>query len=74
MIVNNPDRTDKNLWTNNDIGSKIAVYQTGSEEDEGRKLFIGNCSMCHTHDSYKKAAYHKEIQNQNIRWEECKKD
>ena len=36
LIVNNPDRTDKNLWTDNDIGSKIAVYQTGSEEDEAR--------------------------------------
>jgi len=47
---------------------------SGSDEDEGRKLFVGNCSMCHTYDSYKKAAYHKEINSQYNRWEEWKKD
>jgi len=47
---------------------------SGSDEDEGRKLFVGNCSMCHTNDSYKKAAYHKEINSQYNRWEEWKKD
>ena len=30
--------------------------------------------MCHTYDSYKKAAYHKEINSQYNRWEEWKKD
>ena len=58
----------------NDMRTPPAALNPGSEEDEGRKLFIGKCSMCHTNDSYKKAAYHKEIQNQNNRWEEWKKD
>jgi len=44
----------------------------GTPEDEGRKLFVGNCSMCHTADSYKKGAYHKEKEAQNSRWEEWK--
>ena len=47
---------------------------TGSDEDEGRKLFVGNCSMCHSYDSYKKGAYTKEIDSQFNRWEEWKKD
>lgn len=50
------------------------TVSNGSDEDEGRKLFVGNCSMCHTNDSYKKAAYHKEINSQYNRWEEWKKD
>ena len=50
------------------------TISNGSDEDEGRKLFVGNCSMCHTNDSYKKAAYHKEINSQYNRWEEWKKD
>ncbi|MEC7837973.1 MAG: cytochrome c oxidase subunit II [Chloroflexota bacterium] len=47
---------------------------SGSDEDEGRKLFVGNCSMCHTYDSYKKGAYTKEIESQFKRWDEWKKD
>ena len=66
-------KEDFENWKN-DMRTPPAALSPGSEEDEGRKLFIGKCSMCHTNDSYKKAAYHKEIQNQNNRWEEWKKD
>ena len=69
------------VHTNEDYQNWLEYMRTppqdlvsGSDEDEGRKLFVGNCSMCHTYDSYKKAAYHKEINSQYNRWEEWKKD
>ena len=69
------------VQTNEDYQNWLEYMRTppqdlvsGSDEDEGRKLFVGNCSMCHTYDSYKKAAYHKEINSQYNRWEEWKKD
>ncbi|MBL40523.1 MAG: cytochrome c oxidase subunit II [Chloroflexi bacterium] len=69
------------VHTNEDYQNWLEYMRTppqqlvsGSDEDEGRKLFVGNCSMCHTYDSYKKAAYHKELNSQYNRWEEWKKD
>lgn len=34
VIANNDERIEKNLWTQNDIGSKIIRYQAFSESDE----------------------------------------
>lgn len=34
VIANNDERIEKNLWTQNDVGSKIVRYQAFSESDE----------------------------------------
>ncbi len=39
-----------------------------SPEAAGRTLFGGNCSMCHTVDSYKAGAYAAEVATQDVRW------
>ena len=71
VIVHTPE--DYQSWLD-EMRTPPAKLVSGSDEDEGRKLFVGNCSMCHTYDSYKKGAYTKEITSQYNRWEEWKKD
>ena len=71
VIVHTPE--DYQNWLD-EMRTPPAKLASGSDEDEGRKLFVGNCSMCHTYDSYKKGAYTKEITSQYNRWEEWKND
>ena len=71
VIVHTPE--DYQNWLD-EMRTPPAKLASGSDEDEGRKLFVGNCSMCHTYDSYKKGAYIKEITSQYNRWEEWKND
>ena len=71
VIVHTPENYQN--WLD-EMRTPPAKLASGSDEDEGRKLFVGNCSMCHTYDSYKKGAYTKEITSQYNRWEEWKND
>ena len=41
----------------------------GSAEARGQSLFTGNCSTCHSVDSYKAGSYEREIAIQDGRWQ-----
>ena len=40
IIKNNKERKDKNLWTDNDTGSKVKYHRAYDEKDEA--FYVGN--------------------------------
>jgi DNA helicase-2/ATP-dependent DNA helicase PcrA len=36
MILKNKDQIEKKVWTDNDIGDRIRIYKTASDNDEGK--------------------------------------
>ncbi|MEX0762540.1 MAG: cytochrome c oxidase subunit II [Dehalococcoidia bacterium] len=43
--------------------------EPGSGAARGQGLFAGNCSMCHTTDSFRQGGYAAELEVQEARWE-----
>ena len=71
VIVHTPENYQIGL---DEMRTSPAKLASGSDEDEGRKLFVGNCSMCHTYDSYKKAPTLKKLHHNTIDGKNGKKD